>query len=184
VAQLPGTINASNPLPPGFIAVVNTPGGGSSRNVRRPDFVPGVSPYLNNDRSLLNPAAFTTPAPGTFGNVPRNALRGPNFRQFDVILNKRIKFSETMNVEFRTEIFNIFNRPNFDIPGSRLNLALPSVTQSGGVYTFSTANVVQPGQAYTQGAAGQTFGLLRQTVVRDVGLGTSRQIQFAVRFNF
>jgi Carboxypeptidase regulatory-like domain len=184
VAQLPGTINASNPLPPGFIAVVNTPGGGASRNVRRPDFVPGVSPYLNNDRSLLNPAAFTTPAPGTFGNVPRNALRGPNFRQFDVILNKRIKFSETMNVEFRTEIFNLFNRPNFDIPGSRLNLALPSVSQSGGVYTFSTANVVQPGQAYTQGAAGTTFGLLRQTVVRDVGLGTSRQIQFAVRFNF
>jgi len=39
VAQLPGTINAANPLPPGFIAVVNTPGGGASRNVRRPDLV-------------------------------------------------------------------------------------------------------------------------------------------------
>src|SRR5262249_14231514 len=34
VAQLPGTINANNPLPPGFIGVVNTPGGGASRNVR------------------------------------------------------------------------------------------------------------------------------------------------------
>ena len=34
------------------------------------------------------------------------------------------------------------------------------------------------------GAAGATFGLLRQTVVRDVGLGTSRQIQFALRLNF
>jgi hypothetical protein len=184
VAQLSGTINAANPLPPGFIAVVNTPSGGASRNVRRPDLVPGVNPYLSNDRLILNPAAFATPAPGTFGNVPRNFLRGPSFRQFDVVLNKRIRFSESTNLEFRTEIFNIFNHTNFDIPGSRLNLALPSVTQSGGVYTVSTSNVVQPGQSYTQSAAGGTFGLLRQTVVRDVGLGTSRQIQFALRLNF
>lgn len=185
VAQLPGTINAANPLPPGFIAVVNTPSGGSSRNVRRPDFVSGVNPYLTIDRLILNPAAFATPAPGTFGSVPRNALRGPNFQQFDLIFNKRFKFSETTNLEFRTEIFNVFNRANFDIPGSRLNLALPTVAVAGGVYTISSgANVVQPGQAYTQGAAGGTFGLLRQTVVRDVGLGTSRQIQFALRLSF
>jgi len=184
VAQLPGTINGTNPLPPGFIAVVNTPSGGASRNVRRPDLVPGANPYLTNDRLILNPAAFTAPQPGTFGNVPRNALRGPNFQQFDLVFNKRFRFSETANLEFRTEIFNIFNRANFDIPGSRLNLALPTVSQTGGVYAFSTSNVVQPGQAYTQAAAGGTFGLLRQTVVRDVGLGTSRQIQFALRLNF
>jgi hypothetical protein len=184
VAQLPGTVNAASPLPPGFIAVVNTPSGGASRNVRRPDFVPGVNPYLTNDRLILNPAAFTAPQPGTFGNVPRNALRGPNFKQFDLVFNKRFKFSETTNVEFRTEIFNLFNRTNFDVPGSRLNLALPSVSFANGFYTISTANAVQPGQAYTQGAAGGTFGLLRQTVVRDVGLGTSRQIQFALRLNF
>lgn len=184
VAQLPGTINAANPLPPGFIAVVNTPSGGASRNVRRPDLVLGVNPYLSNDRLILNPAAFATPAPGTFGNVPRNSLRGPNFRQFDIVLNRRFRFSEKMNLEFRTEIFNIFNHTNFDVPGSRLNLALPSVTQTGGVYSMSTSNVVQPGQSYSQAAAGGTFGLLRQTVVRDVGLGTSRQIQFALRLNF
>jgi len=47
VAQLPGTINATNPLPVGFVGVVNTPGGGASRNVRRPNIVPGVNPYLN-----------------------------------------------------------------------------------------------------------------------------------------
>jgi Carboxypeptidase regulatory-like domain len=183
VAQLPGTVNVVNPLPAGFIAVVNTPGGGASRNVRRPDFIPGVSPYLTNDRLILNPAAFTTPAPGTFGNVPRNFLRGPNFQQFDLVFNKRFKFSETTNLEFRTEVFNIFNRANFDIPGSRLNLALPTVSCSGGVCTAS-GNNIQPGKPYTQSTAGGTFGLLRQTVVRDVGLGTSRQIQFALRLNF
>jgi hypothetical protein len=163
VAQLPGTINSANPLPAGFIA--------------------GVNPYLTIDRLTLNPAAFTTPAPGTFGDVPRNFLRGPNFQQFDLILNKRFKFSERTNLEFRTEVFNIFNRANFDIPGSRLNLALPTVSCAAGVCAASGANV-QPGSPYTQSAAGGTFGLLRQTVVRDVGLGTSRQIQFALRLNF
>jgi hypothetical protein len=177
VAQLSG-----NP-PAGFIAVVNTPGGGASRNVRRPDLVTGVNPYLTNDRLILNPAAFTTPAPGTFGNVPRNFLRGPNFRQFDMVLTKRIRFSERTNLELRTEIFNIFNHPNFDIPGTRLNLALPTVSCAAGVCTASGTNV-QPGTPYTQSTAGGTFGLLRQTVVRDVGLGTSRQIQFALRLNF
>ena len=183
VAQLQGTINAANPLPAGFIAVVNTPGGGASRNVRRPNLIAGVNPYLTNDRLILNPAAFTTPAPGTFGDVPRNFLRGPNFQQFDLILNKRFRFNETTNLEFRTEVFNIFNRANFDIPGSRLNLALPTVSCAAGVCTASGANI-QPGSSYTQSAAGGTFGLLRQTVVRDVGLGTSRQIQFALRLNF
>jgi hypothetical protein len=169
VRALPGTINAANPLPAGFAAVVNTPGGGASRNVRRPDLVPGVNPYLNNDRSILNPAAFATPTPGAFGNVPRNFLRGPNFKQVDLIFNKRFKFNEATNLEFRTEIFNIFNRANFDVPGSRLNNAV---------------GTLQPGQPYTFATAGGTFGLLRQTVVRDVGLGTNRQIQFALRLNF
>lgn len=109
VLALPGTINATSPLPAGFTAVVNTPGGGNSRNVRRPNLIPGVSPYLNNDRNFLNPAAFSVPAPGTFGNLKRNALSGPIFRQVDLIVSKRFRFTETMNFEFRTEFFNIFN---------------------------------------------------------------------------
>lgn len=186
VAQLPGTINAANPLPAGFSAVVNTPGGGSSRNVRRPDLVAGANPYLvGADRLTINPAAFTTPAPGAFGNVPRNFLGGPKFQQIDIVFKKKFSFTETTNLEFRTEIFNVFNRANFDVPGARLNLALPAVSLANGIYTVSSgANVVQPGQPYTQGAAGGTFGLLRQTVSRDVGLGTGRQIQFALRLNF
>ena len=173
VAQLP-TISSASPLPMGFIAVVNTPGGGASRNVRRPNLIPGVNPYLNNDRNLLNPAAFSIPAPGTFGDLPRNALRGPNFRQVDLIFNKRIPITETMRLEFRTEVFNVFNRTNFALPSSSLNIGLPTLGGSG----------LQPGQPYTANAAGSTFGLLRQTVERTVGLGTNRQIQFALRLTF
>ena len=184
VAQLPGTINAANPLPSGFIAVVNTPRGGSSRNVRRPNFVAGVPLYLDADRSFLNPAAFTSPLPGTFGDVPRNDLRGPGFRQVDLVLNKRFRLTEKTSIEFRTEVFNLFNFVNFDAPASRLNLALPSISFNSGAGFYTVGSGLQPGQAYTQAAAGGTFGLLRQTVERTVGLGTSRQIQFALRFNF
>jgi hypothetical protein len=163
---------------------VNTPRGGASRNVRRPDFVSGQNPYLNNDRATLNPGAFTAPAPGTFGDVPRNALRGPNLKQADLILTRRFKFSETKSLEFRTEIFNIFNFTNFDIPASRLNLALPTVSYNAATNLYAVGSGIQPGQPYAGTNAGGTFGLLRQTVERTVGLGTSRQIQFALRLNF
>ena len=180
VAQLPGTINAANPLPAGFVGVVNTPSGGASRNVRRPNLIPGVSPYLNNDRSLINPAAFSIPLPGMYGDLPRNALRGPNFRQFDLVLNKRFALTESTNLEFRTEVFNVFNFANFALPATTLNNALPTITSAGVVSTGS----LQPGNAFAQSQAGGTFGLLRQTIERTVGLGTSRQIQFALRLNF
>jgi len=139
-----------------------------------------VSPYLNSDRSLVNPAAFSIPLPGVFGDLPRNALRGPGFKQFDLVLNKRFPITESTNIEFRTEIFNIFNFANFSLPSTTLNNALPTITSAGVVSTGS----LQPGSGFTQAQAGGTFGLLRQTVERTVGLGTSRQIQFALRLNF
>ncbi|HVF57602.1 MAG TPA: TonB-dependent receptor [Pyrinomonadaceae bacterium] len=157
----------------GRTAIVNTPGGGASRNVRRPDVIPGVNPYLGDDRQFLNPAAFAIPAPGKFGNLARNALRGPDFKQFDLVVTRRFPLTETVNVEFRTEVFNIFNRTNFANPSATLNNALGTGT-----------NLLQPGQPFTQAAAGSTFGLLRSTVERTVGLGTNRQIQFALRLNF
>ena len=181
------TFNTTFPnLPTGFVAVINTPGGGASRNIRRPNLIAGVNPFLSDDRNFINPAAFATPAAGTFGDFPRNELSGPSFRQIDLTLSKRFRFSESMNFEFRTEIFNILNTANFANPSATLNNALPNLSYNATTQTFSvgTTNVVQPGQAFTQSAAGSTFGLLRSTVGRTIGLGTNRQIQFAFRFNF
>lgn len=186
--NLPSLGSSFPSLPPGFIAVVNAPGGGSSRQTRRPNLVAGADPYLNNDRNFLNPEAFTTPGAGTYGDLPRNALKGPSFSQVDLILNKRFRFTERFNMEFRTEIFNIFNRANFANPASTINNPLPNVSFTAATATTSAFYTVgaglQPGQAITQTRAGSTFGLLRQTVERTVGLGTNRQIQFAFRFNF
>jgi hypothetical protein len=96
------------------------------------------------------------------------------------VFNKRFKITEGTNVEFRTEVFNIFNFTNFALPASTLNNALPTITSAGVV----SAGSLQPGNPFTSSAAGGTFGLLRQTVERTVGLGTNRQIQFALRLNF
>jgi hypothetical protein len=186
VANLPSFGGTFPALPIGFVAVVNTPGGGASRNIRRPDLIAGIPLYLDNDRNIINPAAFATPAPGTYGTLARNALRGPIFRQFDLTFSKRFKITETVNVQFRTELFNVFNTTNFANPSVTLNNALPNMTfDSGtGTYTASTTNVLQPGAAFTQAAAGGAFGQIRSTVGRTVGLGTNRQIQFALRLNF
>jgi len=159
------------------VAVVNTPGGGASRGTRRPDLIPGVDPFLKSDGLLyLNPAAFATPGPGTFGNLERNSIHGPWFRQVDFVVSKRIPVGQGRNVELRSEFFNIFNITNFSNPVGTLPNALPNAN-------LTEANKVQPGQAYTTGAAG-TFGRLTSTVGRTVGLGTPRQVQLAVRFQF
>jgi carboxypeptidase family protein len=164
----------------GRTAVINTPAGGASRSTRRPDLVPGVDPFIQSGGLLfLNPAAFATPAPGTFGNLERNSIHGPGTQQIDMVIVKRIGVGNGPNVELRAEIFNLFNQDNFANPVGTLPNALPS----GAAGTTPASNTVQPGQAYTSAAAG-TFGRLTSTVGTTVGLGTNRQVQFAFRLNF
>ena len=155
----------------GRTAVINTLGGGASRSVRRPDKVAGVDPFLGNG-AFLNPAAFAIPNPGMFGNLRRGEIHGPNFRQVDLMLNKRFAVTEGKAVEFRMEFFNVLNHANFANPPATLPNALGAGT-----------NQVQPGQPFSSASAGN-FGILNRTVERTVGLGTSRQIQFALRFSF
>ena len=161
----------------GRTAIINVPGGGASRNVRRPDVVPGVDPFVQRDGLLfLNPAAFSTPAPGTFGNLERNAIHGPGFKQTDFFFSKRFSAGGSRSLEFRGEIFNLFDTVNFANPVGTLPQAIPTSA-------LTETNRLQPGQPYTEAAAG-TFGRLTSTVGRTVGLGTARQVQFAVRFSF
>ncbi len=64
----------------------------------------------------LKDGILAAPAPGTFGNFPRNALNGQTFVNVDAGVLKRTYFSERGNVEFRAEFFNLFNRANFATP--------------------------------------------------------------------
>ena len=67
---------------------------------------------LDDPRHALwfNTAAFSRPAPGTYGNLPRNALRGPGTWNVDAVLSRRFEFPNTHRVEIRAEAFNVFNR--------------------------------------------------------------------------
>lgn len=169
----------SNPIVSGTTVlttpVVNNPYGGAFRNNRRPDVVAGVDPFLHGSdgRYFLNPAAFAFPTPGSFGNLGRWALHGPSLTQFDMTLQKRFRLTERMNMEFRGELYNLFNKTNFANPSARLNNALGT-----------GANQLQPGQSFSAAAAGGTFGIANSTVTKDVGLGASRQIQLSLRLNF
>src|SRR6266850_7702797 len=61
----------------------------------------------------VNPDAFTTAAPGTFGNVARNKYYGPGFGSVDLSVFKNIPIRERLKIQLRAEMFNLFNRVNF-----------------------------------------------------------------------
>ena len=139
--------------------------GGNSRGTQRPDIVPGVDPYLKDGVRWLNPAAFTTPRPGTFGNLPRNAMRGPGFAQLDLMFSKDLQFAQSQSFQIRVEIFNITNKLNYENPASTL--------PGNGT----------PGVPFTDAQAG-TFGYMLGPLNRTVGLGTARQTQVSLRYTF
>ena len=84
-------------------------------------------PKLPTDRArkdmiaqFFNPAAFTANAPGSFGTSGRNALVGPGLVNVNTGVYKNFKVLERHEFQFRTEFFNLFNRPNFANPVSTL----------------------------------------------------------------
>jgi carboxypeptidase family protein len=84
--------------------------GGSAAGQVRPD-LGGGSVYLSKSDHIhwLNPAAFVAPAPGSVGNIRRNAFRGPGINNWDISLFKNINFTESRYLQLRLESFNTFN---------------------------------------------------------------------------
>ena len=86
----------------------------------RPDVRTDVPLYLA-DASVpggrrINPDAFFVPADEGQGNLGRNALRGFPFTQVDAGLSRRFTLTDRVNLQFRMEVFNLFNHPNFGAP--------------------------------------------------------------------
>jgi hypothetical protein len=102
----------------------NTVGTASYGFNQRPNIVPGVSPVPQNQsiNNWINPAAFSQPAPFTFGDAPRflSNLRAPGFVNWDMGLQKWWNITETKRFQFRFELFNAFNHPNFFTPDTNL----------------------------------------------------------------
>jgi hypothetical protein len=110
----------------------------------------------------FNPAAFTAPPAYTYGNSGRNIIVGPGTNQVDLSLFKNIplKWREGMRMEYRTEVFNLFNRPQFNNPN-----------ESGATAGAATVGIPTAG---TLNYAGNPTFFQR----------TSREIQLALKLYF
>ncbi|HZU32482.1 MAG TPA: TonB-dependent receptor [Candidatus Angelobacter sp.] len=95
----PGAVGASGPDRPLQIAPAELPN-------------PSISEWFNRN-------AFVIPGPGVFGNAPRNGFFGPHFRHFDFSFFKDFPLKESVRLQFRTEIFNITNTPNYFIANNQ-----------------------------------------------------------------
>ena len=127
----------------------------------RPSYAPGRGPddaVTGNPDAWFDPTAFVLPEPGTLGNVGRNELIGPDLRTTDLSFTKSVPWrggGRAGNVQFRVEIFNLFNRVNFGPPS---------------LVAFS-------GTA-AQEAPLSSFGQIRSTIT------SARQMQIGARFSF
>jgi len=93
---------------------------------QRPNRVPGVSltPIGGKEiQNWINPAAFALVTGSGYGNAPRNIGRGPKLWQTDLGLAKRIPLTESAQLQFRGEFFNIFNRAQYGQPLADLSAA-------------------------------------------------------------
>ena len=73
--------------------------------------------------SCIDPAAFALPAQFTFGNAPRNVLRGPELSQTDLSFMKNFAIGGRTRIQVRAEIFNLFNQVNWGNPNTTFGAA-------------------------------------------------------------
>jgi len=128
----------------------------------RPDIVSGNLRITSDPARWYDPAGFSLPAAGFLGNAPRNVLRAPGLFTQDLALRKDIRLGEKTKLEFRSELFNVFNHPNFAAPN---NTRDPTGAGSRGDVVFADAGGTPVG----------TAGTIFSTVT------TSRQVQFALK---
>ena len=159
--QLTSTVVARTGFPVNVLinrSSADVPDGNSTD--QRPNLLPGVPltpPGGATIAEWINPAAFAVPLPGTFGDAPRDLVRGPGAWQIDMGIGKRIPLTEQVRLEFRAEFFNIFNHPQYGLPQATFGVpSFGSIT--------NTVNTTSP--------------------VSPVGSGTPREMQFALRMAF
>jgi len=142
----------------------------------RPDYIAGVSPKLDPHRNRVAAAAewFNTAAfqangvgvPGGIGpggedgNVPRNALYGPGYRDIDLGIFRTVDVWENVKVQFRAEASNAFNIVSLNNP------------------IVSNPQVINPTTGVVTTPAASTFGKITSQA------GSPRQIQLGARLTF
>ncbi|MSO19231.1 MAG: hypothetical protein EXQ56_02020 [Acidobacteria bacterium] len=135
----------------------------------RPDIVPGRTPediILGGPDKYFDTSAFTVQNVGLLGTSPRNFLQGPGQVNLDLSLAKEFNapiLGESGRLDFRFEMFNIFNHPNFNIP------------VAGRTVFTATENAPLPGVAAARPPAAGSIDRTRSD---------ARKIQFGLKLNF
>jgi hypothetical protein len=182
--QTSGIIQTRSGLPTDISLV-----GGFFGNPVRPDYVAGQPLWVpghswpgssyNINAFAVEPTYDGTPGE-TIGTVGRNSLRGPAYFQLDLSEAKNFAITERVTMQFRADIFNIFNHPNFENPNGGICNSVQSAVPGG---TPASCTIVDgvPNVNPAFGVVGQTIADADGT---QVGGGTARQIQFSIRFTF
>jgi Carboxypeptidase regulatory-like domain len=123
---------------------------GDTRNPVRPSINPNFSGpvILGGPNQYFNPDAFIQPLPGTYGNVGRNTLQAPGLVSTDIAVARKFSLSERLKLQFRGEIFNLFNHTNFNAPNPVVYAAAtgdPSPTAGVITSTATSSRQVQFG---------------------------------------
>ena len=176
---------------------------GSGNGFDRPDVVGPIQYHPSDPLSFVDLSSFAIPCqlttiaqtadpngtgvtgtaqdcvPGTrhFGNMGRNSLRGPSFKEWNFAIYKTTAITERLNMQFRADFFNVLNHPNFANP------YLPAFLADPAIHGFQLANGREVGNLTG------TTGVI--TATGDVGIGNPfiggggpRGIQLAVKFTF
>jgi hypothetical protein len=119
--QWTGIFTAKEGFPLSINPIANNSG---TYGNQRPDLVSGVDPVPQgqNINNWINKAAFAQPAAFTYGDAPRtfSDLRSPHYVNWDTAIQKYWNFSDNMRLQFRCEMFNSLNHPNFFAPDTNL----------------------------------------------------------------
>ena len=142
--QLNGIFSYFGATPIELITNENTIGVASAVG-QRPNYT-GAPLYLNtgDPTQHLNPAAFAVPAAGQLGTLGKGSVRGKPITNVDFSLAKNWRFRERYGFQFRAEVFNLFNHPNF----VGFDTALDSST-FGRLNTAQSSREIQLGIKFT-----------------------------------
>ena len=111
------TIQSGLPFTPALATSVSNSGGSRPNRLKNGDLQSGRSINRWFDTSFNTAgAAWATPAQYTYGNGGRNILRGPGRWNVDFSFFKEFSLTERTRLQFRSEFFNLFNHPQFDLP--------------------------------------------------------------------
>jgi hypothetical protein len=118
--QFTGIVTAKSGFPLSISPATNNTN--SFGGNQRPNVIGDPVPTHQTITNWINPAAFAEPAPFTFGDAPRtfSNLRAPGYTNLDMGIQKLWDFTESKRLQFRLEMFNSLNHPNFFAPDQNL----------------------------------------------------------------